>query len=1034
MAMENMPLVSVITTVYNTEKYVERCFDSIMEQTYPNIEFIVVDNGSSGNIQEIVKQYQNAYPERIIKLKVYKENQGVFNARVGGAEISTGDYIAFIDSDDHVSIDFYRSLITRAEASGADMVAADFVFEGENEFKYYHNFNGMRNVNFKYYNEEIRDFFFKQKGLAFYWNLIWNKVYSRDLWSRAYPHLKKNKKNIVMCDDMGLSCVLYCCATHYENIHDVYYYYLRIGTGSSVGGKNVEKFKSILQDVENVFDFMEEFIAENFSYLLDSFYTWKKLYSKVWCREVAAAELSHANQKLLFSRIKQIFGLEKIVPTSPEDDFFYSKVTAHSDELENVRKRIVAPKIEIVSFDIFDTLIMRPLWEPSDLFDLVALSCKDILPSPIQNIFKQLRIESDRIARKHALSMQDNQRDVTLDEIYEELKKLSGLDMTIIDKVKQIEINLELKLCAPRNTGKMLYDLAIFSGKKVICVTDMYLPHEIIKKILTKNGYTNVAKIYISSEYRTPKCDGLFNFALKDFECVEAASILHIGDNYYADVVIPMQKGIQAIHMTKAAEMLQNMNATWYGGNSSFKIYGGGVPRETDEQPFWFLRNRCMMALVARKIFDNPWVSINPESDFNGDPYFIGYYILGFFLDAIVNWLIEQTSSRYASIQFVARDGYIVKQAYDIYRRHRASEKLPSSNYLYVSRKALLPLMISSENDLTDLPSFDSLEKLSPQSVLSSLEPIISNQAYSKRKEICEKRGFNYSNNFKSLHDWKCFVKIFGDSFFDKEKAELYRKRIKLALQREIPAHSCSFDIGYSGRTELVLSNILNIPIDAYYIYQRKSRAQKSAKLGKFQIVSFYDYLPSEMDSMIIESLLSFCGPSCLQLLPSINNKLTPVFDTEGPNFQTEYIVSIMQNAALDFVENICVLEDGLGKIQEYSLYESMRPFGFYLHYSTPFDRSIFAATKFKNGLFNEETSLSAVWDLSVGNISTNTISASIYSDTYPLWKKFIILLLTDRKTLKDTVKIKLINHPRLLSFFKWNYKLLRSIYHTFRR
>lgn len=1031
--MEKAPLISVITTVYNTEKYVEKCFDSIMEQTYPNIEFIIVDNGSDGNIQEIVKQYQNAYPSKLIKLKVYKENQGVFNARIGGAEISTGDYIAFIDSDDYVSIDFYRSLVNRAETSGADMVAADFVFEGENEFKYYHNFNGIRSVNFKYYNEEIRNFFFKQKGLAFYWNLVWNKIYSRALWNRAYPHLKKNRKRIVMCDDMGLSCVLYCFATHYENIHDVYYYYLRVGTGSSVGGRSVEKFTSILQDVENVFEFMENFIIENFPDLLDAFYTWKKLYSKVWCREVATAELSHASQKFLFSRIKQIFGIEKIISTTPEDDFFYSKVTAHSDELENIRKQIVAPKTEVVSFDIFDTLIMRPLWEPRDLFDLVAIISKDILPNHIRNIFGQLRVEADRLARKHALTIYDSRRDVTFYEIYSELQKLTGLSADIIDRIMQTEIDLELTLCTPRNTGKMLYDLAINAKKKVICVTDMYLPHKVIEKILLNNGYTNISKIYISSEYRTPKCDGLFNFMLKDFSNIKAENILHIGDNYYVDVVIPAEKGIRSFHMTKATEMFQNMNGTWYGGNSFFKIYQGGVPQNTDEQALWFLRNRCMIALVAKKMFDNPWVSINPESDFNGDPYLIGYYILGFFIDAIVHWLIDQTSGKYESIQFVARDGYVIKQAYDIYIKHNAFINLPSSNYLYVSRKALLPLMVSNAEALMNIPSFDSLEKLSPRSVLSSLKPIISDEAYSKREKICKENGCNYDDSFKSLHDWKCFVQICIDRFFDSRKAKLYREKMKIALQKQLSGKTCSFDIGYSGRTELVLSNTLEKPIDAYYIYQRKGRAQKSAEAGQFKITSFYDYLPSEIDSMIIETLLSFCGPSCLQLLPSDNNDLIPIFDSEKVNFQTEYVIQIMQHAALDFVEDICILEDCIGSLQEFSLYESVRPFNFYLHYSTPFDRAIFSTTKFKNGLFNEEISLSTAWDLNTAEYTKMDTSTSLYLNSYPQWKKFIILSLIDRKKLKNMAATKLIDHPLLLSFLRKNYKFLRSIYHLFK-
>ena len=130
--MENKkPLISVITTVYNTEKYVGRCFDSVFNQTYKNIEFIVVNNASEGNINEIVNKYKYIYPDFKIKLVELKENVGLFHGRLKGAEVATGDYIAFIDSDDRVSIDFYRTLLDKAIETSADMVAADFVYEDE---------------------------------------------------------------------------------------------------------------------------------------------------------------------------------------------------------------------------------------------------------------------------------------------------------------------------------------------------------------------------------------------------------------------------------------------------------------------------------------------------------------------------------------------------------------------------------------------------------------------------------------------------------------------------------------------------------------------------------------------------------------------------------------------------------------------------------------------------------------------------------------------------------------------------------------
>ena len=125
--IEKMPLISIITTVYNTEKYVERCFDSVMNQTYPNLEFIVVDNGSEGNIEEIVSSYKVAYPNKKINLVRLRENIGLFHGRLAGLDAAGGEYIAFIDSDDRVSLDYYRMLFRNLEIRNADMVASGVV-------------------------------------------------------------------------------------------------------------------------------------------------------------------------------------------------------------------------------------------------------------------------------------------------------------------------------------------------------------------------------------------------------------------------------------------------------------------------------------------------------------------------------------------------------------------------------------------------------------------------------------------------------------------------------------------------------------------------------------------------------------------------------------------------------------------------------------------------------------------------------------------------------------------------------------------
>ena len=110
--------VSVIVAAYNIEKYIARCLDSILNQTYKNLEIIVVNDGSSDNTGEIIDKYS----EKDIRIKViHKENSGVSSARNKGLDMSTGDYIGFVDGDDTLETDMYELLVSNAIKNNADI-------------------------------------------------------------------------------------------------------------------------------------------------------------------------------------------------------------------------------------------------------------------------------------------------------------------------------------------------------------------------------------------------------------------------------------------------------------------------------------------------------------------------------------------------------------------------------------------------------------------------------------------------------------------------------------------------------------------------------------------------------------------------------------------------------------------------------------------------------------------------------------------------------------------------------------------------
>lgn len=113
-----MHLISVIIPVYNVKEYLERCLDSVINQTYRNLEIILIDDGSNDGSGKICDQYAKK-DERIVV--VHQENKGVSKTRNYGIDIANGDYIGFVDSDDTIEENMYEILLKNAIDSGAEI-------------------------------------------------------------------------------------------------------------------------------------------------------------------------------------------------------------------------------------------------------------------------------------------------------------------------------------------------------------------------------------------------------------------------------------------------------------------------------------------------------------------------------------------------------------------------------------------------------------------------------------------------------------------------------------------------------------------------------------------------------------------------------------------------------------------------------------------------------------------------------------------------------------------------------------------------
>ena len=126
-----MPKVSVIVPIYNVEKYIAKCLDSLANQTLDDIQIILVNDGSTDNSGNIAKEFKENYSDRFIYVE--KEDGGLSDARNYGMKYATGDYIAFIDSDDYAELNTYELLYNKAIEENADFVECNFIWEYPNK-------------------------------------------------------------------------------------------------------------------------------------------------------------------------------------------------------------------------------------------------------------------------------------------------------------------------------------------------------------------------------------------------------------------------------------------------------------------------------------------------------------------------------------------------------------------------------------------------------------------------------------------------------------------------------------------------------------------------------------------------------------------------------------------------------------------------------------------------------------------------------------------------------------------------------------
>ena len=261
-----MPKISIIVPVYNVEKYIDKCLKSLTQQTLQDIEIIIVNDGSLDKSVEIIEKYVK---ENSTKIKYYeKENGGLSSARNYGLEYATGEYIAFLDSDDYVETNMYEEMYNLAKKENADMVECDFIWEWEYGKKIF---------------DKRREYKTKEEMMKKPRVVAWNKIYKREIINKYKIRFPEG----LIYEDMEF---FYKLLPHLNKISYINKYFVHYTQREdSITNKQTQKVEDIFKILDNIFD-----------YYID-----QKLYNKY------EKELKYMSRRIILgSSLKRIFRIK----------------------------------------------------------------------------------------------------------------------------------------------------------------------------------------------------------------------------------------------------------------------------------------------------------------------------------------------------------------------------------------------------------------------------------------------------------------------------------------------------------------------------------------------------------------------------------------------------------------------------------------------------------------------------------------------------------------------------------------------------
>lgn len=215
--------ISIIIPVYKVENYIARCLDSLISQTYSNLEIICIDDGSPDKSGDILDKYAEKDCRIVV---VHKNNEGVSAARNDGLKIATGDYIGFVDSDDYVNKSMFERLINLLKRESVDIATCSYIFDYAGELVYVKNKNKVPTT--KTSIEDFLKYIYlrdEYKAVAGY---LWTRLFKRSLLKNEDGSLRVAfKEEYGGSDDIPFIADIHINAQSIAYLDEPLYYYFQ---------------------------------------------------------------------------------------------------------------------------------------------------------------------------------------------------------------------------------------------------------------------------------------------------------------------------------------------------------------------------------------------------------------------------------------------------------------------------------------------------------------------------------------------------------------------------------------------------------------------------------------------------------------------------------------------------------------------------------------------------------------------------------------------------------------------------------------